>query len=135
MLRMTFLEFVSAYCGDILRNYIKVDTILKNTDFSYDGIIEDNDGNEIKVVFVDNDPKNYIPIEEILVTLREDFIKAHPDPKALATYDNYISRVERCFGEEAAKFYRNKMMKLRESIQVTISKEEAITSGDNNIDF
>lgn len=92
---MKMQEFVAKYCQDILDDY-------KNHtgDFSdvqdYDAIIEDEDGNHIKVIYIDGEP---VDIEDMFSMDDEDFQGYHKNlPSAMEVRKKYLSRFKILLG-------------------------------------
>lgn len=90
-------EFLKVYCKDIMDLYEKY----KNSDIlskDYDEIIEDDDGNPIKVVWAGNIP---IDIEDFFSIDAEEFSARYPGPEALKVREQYLKQFKIVEGFEA----------------------------------
>lgn len=90
-------EFLKVYCQDIMDLYNKYkDSNILSKD--YDEIIEDEDGNPIKVVWADSIP---IDIEDFFSIDEEEFSIRYPGPTALKVREQYLKQFKIVEGFEA----------------------------------
>lgn len=106
-------EFASRYCSDIMEEAEKRSEMFDLSGFSYDEVIKDEDGTEVKVV---NTANYQIPIIDILSMNREEFAKVWPYTECLEAYDAYVSTLIIVEGEEALTAVRNMLSREQEKI-------------------
>lgn len=111
---MRIREFIDKYCMDIVSESKQRDSLLDSDDFTYDAIVQDPDGTDVKIVYAGDEE---IPISEILSLDRQDFIKIYPSFQAQEVYDNYIDSIIVLEGEEALAHIRNEMLRERTRIE------------------
>lgn len=116
---MKYREFVEMYCQDIIsekesKNEYDIDNL--DAMFPYDEIINDKDGNPVKVVFAEQlntSDKIPIPVREILTTTVEELERVYAGTNIKQLQENYMSMFEVFSPEETFR-----------RIQITIAKEE-----------
>lgn len=110
---MLISEFITVYCEDIMRMVDEAEAkglLTKN----YDAIIEDDDGNLIKVVYAGQTPIN---IEDIMCGDIDEFSYLYPGEEALATYHEYRSHYTILEGLDAIMEELFAMQREREKIE------------------
>lgn len=117
---MNIKEFEKVYCEDIIAHYNNASRLLTSEGFIYDDEVIDTHGNKIKVVYTQQGTE--IPIDEILLRDKKDFMKAYPSFDALDLYTAYMSHIKQYDGEEALLMYRKRM----EEEQAKLDKYDAL---------
>lgn len=110
---MKMQEFVEKYCSDIKTTFAATPTILDDYDLPYDDEIEDESGQQMKVVYCG---KYTIPIMDILTSTREDFAQLYPDFGCRELYDRYLESLIMFEGEDAISHIRSVMQREQERI-------------------
>lgn len=110
---MKIKEFASRYCSDIMAEAEKRSEMFDLSGFSYDEVIKEDDGTEVKVV---NTANYQIPIIDILSMNREEFSRVWPYTECLEAYDAYVSTLIIVEGEEALTAVRNMLSREQEKI-------------------
>ena len=115
---MKLPEFLKVYCQDILERYRSGnvgDEEVKN----YDDIIQDEDGNDIKVVYIDGEP---VDIEEFFSNDDTDFYALYNHlPSAMEIRAKYLSRFEILLGADALRVV---LMEMQEELEKTARNAE-----------
>lgn len=111
---MRIREFIDKYCMDIVSESKQRESLLDSEDFTYDAIIQDADGTDVKIIYAGDEE---IPIAEILSLDKKDFVKLYPSFQAQEAYDNYIDSIIVLEGEEALAHIRNEMIRERARIE------------------
>jgi len=101
---MRINEFEKKYCVDILEKEMVADMIVDDVEFTYDAIINLQDGTPVKIVY--DDAGNEIQIEDILTLQDTDFIRAYPHPLSLEMYNQYLAAFVILEGEEVLEALR-----------------------------
>ncbi|EDM99287.1 hypothetical protein BACCAP_03216 [Pseudoflavonifractor capillosus ATCC 29799] len=83
--------------------------------FSYDEVITEEDGTEVRVV---NTANYQIPITDILGLDRAEFARVWPYTECLEAYDTYVSNLIIVEGEEALTAVRNMLSREQEKIEL-----------------
>lgn len=117
---MNIKEFEKTYCADIITRYNETSRLLTAEGFVYDDEVVDTHGNKIKVVYTQQGTE--IPIDDILLREKEDFIKSYPSFDALDLYIAYMSHIKQYDGLDALLMYRRKM----EEEQAKLDKYDAL---------
>lgn len=110
---MNIREFASKYCADIIADSKKRSEMFELSGFSYDEIITEDDGTEVRVV---NTPNYQIPITDILGMDRAEFARIWPYTECTMAYDTYVSNLIIVEGEEALTAVRNMLSHEQEKI-------------------
>lgn len=112
---MTIREFASQYCSDIIADAEKRSEMFDLSGFSYDEIIKEEDGTEVRVV---NTSNYQIPITDILGMDRTEFARVWPYTECLDAYDTYVSNLIIVEGEAALTAVRNMLSREQEKIEM-----------------
>lgn len=111
---MNIKEFAETYCRDILAASQKRSEMFDLSGFSYDEIIEEDDGTQVRVV---NTVNYQIPIADILGMNRTEFSRIWPYGECLEAYDTYVSTLIIIEGEAALTEVRNMLNRVQERIE------------------
>lgn len=88
-MKMDIQEFIDKYCVDIKQHSQLSNNLLAGVDFTYDGVIRDEEDNhKIYVIYVEGVS---IDIMDILGSTRDDFARRYPREVDLEAYDKYLS--------------------------------------------
>ena len=112
---MNIKEFASQYCQDIIEDSKKRSAMFDLSGFSYDEIIVEDDGTEVRVV---NTANYQIPITDILGMDRGEFARVWPYPECIDAYETYVSNLIIVEGEEALTAVRNMLSREQEKISM-----------------
>lgn len=112
---MNIQEFAVAYCKDIVEDAKKRSEMFDLSGFSYDEVIQEEDGTEVRVVNTDN---YQIPLTDILGMDRVEFSRVWPYTECLDAYDAYVSNLIIVEGAEALTMVRNMLSREREKIDM-----------------
>lgn len=91
-------EFISTYCQDLIQRNKQYKKLMVLDGLPKDGVVEDDDGRKIPVVFVDG---NAVPVADFISMERADFLNIWNTPGAPEAFDNYVSALCILEGEEA----------------------------------
>lgn len=83
---MNIRDFATQYCSDIVTDAEKRSKMFDLSGFSYDEVITEEDGTEVRVV---NTANYQIPITDILGLDRAEFARVWPYTECLEAYDTY----------------------------------------------
>lgn len=106
--------------------YYKPKSVIVEDDepeFTYDELIELEDGSMIKVVY--DEDSNQIRVEDIITLTEGDFIEAYPAKASLEMYKQYLSNFIILQGEEALTALRDAIL----ASQTKIDKFADIAEG------
>lgn len=114
---MKMPEFISKYCQDIVNKNKQEKSLIDSMDldFSYDAVIDSEDGSTIKIIYTDEGKE--IPIGDILGLKDTEFRRLYPDKKDYEAYKNYLSAFVIIEGEEVLNQIRNEIQKSKERIE------------------
>lgn len=110
---MNIREFSSKYCQDIIKVAKRRCELFDSSGFSFDEIIKDEDGREVRVI---NTTNYQIPLEDILGLDRSEFSLIWPYSECLEAYDTYVSNLIIIEGEEALNIIRNALSREMDKI-------------------
>lgn len=119
---MNISEFAAQYCPDLIKVACRHSELLELSGFSYDEIIVEEDGTEVRVV---NTVNYQIPISDILGMDRAEFAHVWPYTECLSAYDTYVEGLIILEGEEALTAVRNMLSREQERINMYDSIPEA----------
>lgn len=119
---MNIREFAVQYCQDIMEDAKKCSEMFDLSGFTYDEIVTEEDGTEVRVV---NTVNYQIPITDILGMDRKEFSRVWPYTECLEVYDTYVSNLIIIEGEEALTAIRNMLSREQEKIEMYDSIPEA----------
>lgn len=119
---MNIREFAVTFCQDLVAEAKKRSDMFDLSGFSYDEIIQEEDGTEVCVI---NTTNYQIPITDILGMDRVEFSRIWPYPECLDAYDLYVSNLIIVEGEEALTMVRNMLSREQEKIEMYDSIPEA----------
>ena len=112
---MNIRDFATQYCSDIVTDAEKRSKVFDLSGFSYDEVITEEDGTEVRVV---NTANYQIPITDILGLDRAEFARVWPYTECLEAYDTYVSNLIIVEGEEALTAVRNMLSREQEKIEL-----------------
>jgi hypothetical protein len=113
--RVKIGEFIDTYCKDIVEKAKKVKEVLDDLDFSYDAVVEGQDGEKIKVIYAEDQTE--IPIQDILSLSDLDFRRTYHGTSSYEAYKSYLSNFIILEGEEVLNQIRNEIQRSREKIE------------------
>ena len=119
---MNIKEFASQYCSDIMAEAKRRSEMFDLSGFSYDEIIKEDDGTEVRVV---NTPNYQIPIIHILGMDRAGVFKVWPYTECVDAYDTYVNNLIIVEGEDALTAVRNMLSREQEKIAMYDNIPEA----------
>lgn len=119
---MNIKEFASQYCSDIMAEAKKRSEMFDLSGFSYDEVIKEDDGTEVRVV---NTANYQIPIIDILGMDRVEFSKVWPYTECVDAYDTYVNNLIIVEGEDALTAVRNMLSREQEKIAMYDNIPEA----------
>ena len=112
---MNIRDFATQYCSDIVADAEKRSKMFDLSGFSYDEIIVEEDGTEVRVV---NTANYQIPTTDILGLDRVEFARVWPYTECLEAYDTYVSNLVIVEGEDALTAVRNMLSREQEKIEL-----------------
>lgn len=112
---MRIQEYAAKHCADILERAQQLAAIDDLEGFPFDEIIQDEDGQPVKVVTTNS---TRIPVVDILGLHRDEFAKIYPDEESLDAYDMYISSLVVYEGEDALNQIRDAIRQAQEQLAV-----------------
>ena len=86
---MNIRDFATQYCSDIVTDAEKRSKMFDLSGFSYDEVITEEDGTEVRVV---NTANYQIPITDILGLDRAEFARVWTYTECLEAYDTYARK-------------------------------------------
>lgn len=95
---MRIYAFIEQYCGDIIAEAQERKQVIDLSEFPYDELITDNEGKVYPAINIDG---VMVPLNDLFVLERVDFISEWKLPSAAESYDNYMANMEVLEGEEA----------------------------------
>lgn len=95
---MRIYAFAEQYCADILAEAQERKQIIDMTEFPYDELVRDSEGKLFPAINIDG---IMVPLNDLFILERQDFISEWKLPSAAESYDNYMSNMEVLEGEEA----------------------------------
>lgn len=95
---MNIFGFMGKYCSDLVSEYECKKKMIDLAGFPHDDIIQDVEGKDIPVVYIDG---NAVPVQDIITLDKADFLHAYNFPSSEETYDNYVSGLLILEGEDA----------------------------------
>ena len=95
---MRMYAFIEQYCSDILEEVQERKQIIDLTGFPYDELVTDSEGKLYPAINIDG---VMVPLNDLFILERSDFISEWKLPSAAESYDNYMSNMEVLEGEEA----------------------------------
>lgn len=103
---MNIKEFALLHCKDTLRRAEREEEVFDISGFSFDAIIQDEDGAKIPVLYT---LSHQVPLMDVLSMGRADFEKIWPQKECLDMYDTYVSTLTILEGEDALFAIRNRL--------------------------
>ncbi len=95
---MKIYTFIEQFCSDIIKEVQERKQVIDLTEFPYDEIVTDNEGKKYPAINIDG---IMVPLNDLFVMERADFIREWKLPSAAESYDNYMSNMDVLEGEEA----------------------------------
>ncbi len=95
---MKIYTFIEQFCSDIIKEVQERKQVIDLTEFPYDEIVTDNEGKKYPAINIDG---IMVPLNDLFVMERVDFIREWKLPSAAESYDNYMSNMDVLEGEEA----------------------------------
>lgn len=95
---MRIYAFIEQFCSDIIAEAQERKQVIDLTEFPYDELIADSEGKLYPAINIDG---IMVPLNDLFVLERLDFISEWKLPHAAESYDNYMSNMEVLEGEEA----------------------------------
>lgn len=93
-----------------------INKILSDGGFDFDKLSEPNEfGDQIPLVKVKGE--TYLPLEDIIVLDKDEFIEIHPDPDELIAYNNYRRKYIILGREESLKYFRNRIIEEKKRLE------------------
>lgn len=115
---MKIYEFMAQYCQDIVNDVKTKKTMIDLSEFPYDEIIKDDNGNEVCVIYIDSMP---VPIMDVISMSKDDFLNAYKYPHSAECFENYVSNLEILEGTDAINKVRNDILNYKESLKNDIA--------------